>query len=228
MIAIPAAFVFLGPAVIKDPPGTFGMGFVTLPHVFNQMPAGTFFGFLFFFLLFMAAVTSSLSMLQPAIALLEEGLQIGRKPSVAIVGFITLTGMLFIVYFSKGFTALDTIDFWMANFFIFIMATLQVLMFSWYLGIDRGMAELKRGAEIRLPPGLGFVLKYVSPTFLIVVFCAWCWQSMPGRLKALVTVPEGEPPVVLMSVSIIVVVAVFFLLVISAANRRWDKEESEA
>ncbi len=225
MIAIPAAFVFLGPAVIQNPPGTFGMGFVTLPHVFNQMPAGTFFGFLFFFLLFMAAVTSSLSMLQPAIALLEEGLNVGRKPSVAIVGFITLTGTLFIVYFSKGFTALDTIDFWMANFFIFIMATLQVLMFSWYLGIDKGMAELKHGAEIRLPPGLGFVLKYISPAFLLIVFCAWCWQSLPDRLKALVAVPEGEPPVVLMSVSIIVVVAVFFLLVIASANRRWDKEE---
>jgi neurotransmitter:Na+ symporter, NSS family len=225
MIAIPAAFVFLGPSVIASPPGTFGMGFVTLPHVFNQMPAGGFFGFVFFLLLFMAAVTSSLSMLQPSIALLEEGLNIGRKPSVAILGFITAFGTLFIVYFSKGFTALDTIDFWMANFFIFIMATLQVLLFAWVLGIDRGMAELERGAEIRLPPGLRFVLKYVSPLFLLSVFGLWCWKELPDRVRALCTVPEGEPPVVLMSVGIILIVAAFFVLVIAAANKRWDKQE---
>ncbi len=226
MIAIPAAFVFLGPVVVQNPPGTFGMGFVTLPHVFNQMPAGAFFGFLFFALLFIAALTSSLSMLQPSIALLEEGLGIGRKPSVAILGVLTSTGTLFIVYFSKGFTALDTLDFWMANFFIFIMATLQVILFSWVIGLNKGMAELQRGAEIRLPPGLRFVLKYVSPLFLLVVFAIWCWQELPGRFEALVTLPDGEPPVVLMSIGVILVALVFFLLVIASANKRWDREES--
>jgi len=227
MIAIPAAFVFLGPAVIQNPPGTFGMGFVTLPHVFNQMPAGSFFGFLFFALLFMAAVTSSLSMLQPSIALLEQGLGIGRKPSVAILGFMTTVGTLFIVFFSKGFTALDTIDFWMANFFIFIMATLQVILFGWVIGLKKGMTELQRGAEIKLPPGLGFVLKYVSPVFLLVVFAVWCWQELPGRLRALASWPEGEPPVVMMSVGVILIALLFFLLVIASANKRWDREEAK-
>ncbi|MGA0334442.1 MAG: sodium:calcium symporter, partial [Kiritimatiellia bacterium] len=68
MIAIPAAFIFLGPVFLSNPDniGTFSLGFMTLPNVFNQMPAGQFFGFLFFFLLFLAAVTSSLSMLQPS------------------------------------------------------------------------------------------------------------------------------------------------------------------
>ena len=55
----------------------------------HQMPAGQIMGFLFFFLLFLAAITSSLSMLQPAIALLEEGLGLQRKASVALLGFIT-------------------------------------------------------------------------------------------------------------------------------------------
>lgn len=227
MIAIPAAFVFLGPIVIQNPPGTFGMGFVTLPNVFNQMPAGAFFGFLFFALLFIAAVTSSISMLQPAIALLEEGLGIGRKPSVAILGLITTMGSLFVVYFSKGFSALDTIDFWMANFFIFIMATLQVILFSWVIGLKKGMNELQRGAEMRLPSGLAFVLKYVSPLFLLVVFAAWCWQELPGRLRALVTIPEAAPPVALMSVGVILIVLLFFLLVIASANKRWDREEGK-
>ncbi len=225
MIAIPAAFVFLGPAVVQNPPGTFGMGFIALPNVFNQMPGGNIFGFLFFALLFLAAVTSSLSMLQPTIALLEEGTGLGRRPAVALLGGATLLGCLFIVYFSKDFTALDTIDFWVANFFIFVFATAQVLIFGWVLGIDRGMAELRRGAEIRLPRILPFMLKYVSPVYLLIIFCAWLVYELPGRLRALATLPEDGPPVVLLSVGVILVFGAGFALLVRAANRRWDQEE---
>ncbi len=229
MIAIPAAFVFLGPAVVEDPPGTFGMGFIALPQVFNLMPLGQFFGFLFFFLLFLAAVTSSLSMLQPSIAFLEEALGIGRKPSVAILGFITLAGSMFVIWFSRGFGALDTIDWWMANFFIFIMATLQIIYFGWILGVGEGMKELARGAEIRLPAFLPFVLKYVSPTFLLLVFGYWAYREIggtedkPGRFAQLLSLPEEGPPVVQLSVGLIALVAAFFAFVAAAGNRRWDR-----
>jgi neurotransmitter:Na+ symporter, NSS family len=225
MIAIPAAFVFLGPIVVRNPPGTFGMGFVTLPNVFNQMPAGGLFGFLFFFLLFLAALTSSLSMLQPPIALLEEGLGLGRRAAVTLLGLITLVGCGFIVYFSKGFTALDTVDFWMANFFIFLFATVQSILFAWVLGIDRGMEELRRGAEIRLPPGLPFLLKYVSPLYLLTVFGFWAANHLPARWKAIVSPPDGEPPVAALSVGLILAVAAFFALVVWIANRAWDRKE---
>ncbi len=225
LITIPAAFVFLGQPFVDDPPGTFGMGFVSLPNVFNLMPAGGFFGFIFFFLLFLAAVTSSLSMLQPAIALFEEGLGIGRKASVAMLGFITLMGALFIVFFSQGLLALDTVDFWVGNVCIYIMATVQVILFGWVLGLKRGLAELERGAEIPVPPMLGFVIKYVSPLYLLIIFGLWLWKSLPERLLAVADVEPGQPPVVALSLGLIVVVLIFFILIIARARRRWDKLE---
>jgi SNF family Na+-dependent transporter len=229
MIAIPAAFIFLGPSLLGQNISTFGLGFNALPNVFNQMPAGTFFGFLFFFLLFLAAVTSSLSMLQPSIALLEEGLGLTRKPAVAILGFITFTGTFFIAYFSKGVLALDTVDFWMANFFIFIFATLQTLVFGWVLGPQRGYEALSAGAEIKVPRWIMTVMiRYISPLYLILVFGFWCTQSLPDRWKAIVNPPEGEPPVVLMSIGFIVMVLVFFSFVIAGANQRWDSDEPSA
>lgn len=224
LITIPAAFVFLGLAFVKNPPGTFGMGFVALPNVFNQMPAGTFFGFLFFFLLFLAAVTSSLSMLQPAIAFIEEGLGIGRKASVALLGFITAAGSGFIVFFSKGFLALDTVDFWVGTFCIYIMATIQVILFAWVLGTKKGMAELDRGAEIRIPRFVQYIIKYVAPVYLLVIFTMWVSRNFIDRVKGLSARPEGEPPVVLLSVILIGLVFVFFLLLIGQALKRWKRE----
>lgn len=224
MIAIPAAFVFLGPAYLADPSniGTFSLGFFTLPNVFNQMPAGAFFGFLFFFLLFLAAVTSSLSLLQPSIALLEEGLGLNRKKSVAMLGGISLVGTGFITYYSKGLTALDTVDFWMANFFIFVFATVQTLIFGWVVGRDKGYEELSAGAEIAVPKWIMGVIRYVSPTYLLVIFALWCKEELPGRLKDIQMTPEG-PSVALLSLAFIIAVLILFAFIISRANRRWDR-----
>ena len=79
----------------------FSLGFKVLPMVFASMPFSALFGTIFFGLLFLAAVTSSLSMLQPGIAFLEEALGIGRKASVALLSTFTAIGCMFVVFFSK-------------------------------------------------------------------------------------------------------------------------------
>jgi len=223
LITIPAAVVFLGSSVAQHPPGTFGLGFVTLPLVFEHMPMGQFFGFLFFFLLFLAAVTSSLSMLQPAIALLEEGLGLGRHSSVALLGFITLMGTGFVVYFSAGFTALDTIDFWIGTFCIYILATVQVVLFGWVLGIDKGMQELDRGAEIRIPRIVKPMIKYVAPLYLLTIFGVWLYHNAADRIRGI-----ANDPVVAMTVGFIVVVWVLFMLLIRQSVKRWEQDDLAA
>jgi Na+-dependent transporters of the SNF family len=150
LITLPAGFAFLGVAGVAGM-GTFALGFNVLPLVFAQMPMGQQFGFVFFLLLFLAAVTSSLSMLQPGIAFLEESLNIRRKESVAILGFITAMGSVFVVYFSKDLKALDTLDFWVGTFLIFILATAQILVFSWKFGVENGLAEAAQGSVFGIP-----------------------------------------------------------------------------
>jgi SNF family Na+-dependent transporter len=229
MITIPAAFVFLGPAVVENPPSTFTLGFVTLPNVFNQMMFGQLVGFLFFFLLFLAAITSSLSMLQPAIALLEEGLGLNRKASVALLGFVTAFGAAFVVYFSKDLVALDTIDFWVGTFCIYVLATFQVILFGWVLGVDRGFQELDRGAEIRIPPWVKYVIKYVSPVYLLTIFAFWCHQQFlkaPEKADELTRLQQiREDPVVQMSVGFTILVTIFFALLIAQSVKRWRRAE---
>lgn len=231
MITIPAAFIFLGaPAVLAavTPPdgGTFNLGFITLPMVFDKMPLGRAVGSLFFFLLFIAAITSSVSMLQPAIALLEEGLGLARKASVTVLGFVTLTGAGFVLYFSKGLMALDTFDFWVGTFLIFVVATFQILLFGWVLGIERGYSAIQRGAEIVVPRAIMFIIKYISPLFLLAVFIMWGYQQVTATtgnyLSALRTSTVAR-----MSVGFIILVGLFFGFIIAQSVRRWRKAESQ-
>lgn len=178
LITIPAAVAFLGTAGAVG--GTFALGFKALPMVFTSMPAGGFFGFFFFFLLFLAAVTSSLSMLQPGIAFLENALRINRQQSVAILGFMTGIGTLLIVYFSKDLKALDTLDFWIGTFMIFILATLQIIVFAWVMGIPKGFKEASKGASMRIPAIFGPIMKYVTPVFLLGIFFLWVSENIFG------------------------------------------------
>ena len=81
--------------------------FKAIDERFSQL-----FGFLWFVMLFLAAITSSLAMLQPVIAFFEEGFGLKRHASVAFLGLLCVLGSALVVYFSKGLVALDTFDFW--------------------------------------------------------------------------------------------------------------------
>jgi neurotransmitter:Na+ symporter, NSS family len=217
LITIPAAFVFLGVAGATG--GTFGLGFNTLPAVFEMMPATRLFGFLWFFMLFLAAVTSSISMLQPAIAFLEEGLGVGRRASVALLGLVTALGSFFVIYFSAGLAAVDTIDFWVGTALIFVLATLEVVLFGWVFGARRGYDEAHKGAELRIPRVFPFVIKYVSPVYLLIVFIFWAYDNLPGRLEQ---ARGGGVP--LYTAFLVGTLFLFLVLLTRIAGKRWRAE----
>jgi len=237
LITVPAAYVFLGAAGVVGH-GTFSLGFKVLPLVFSKMPLPWLFGALFFLLLFLAAVTSSLSMLQPGIAFLEEGLGLTRRQSVALLGLLTAIGCTFVVYFSKDLKALDTLDFWVGTVCIFIMATVLVIVFGWILGIERGWEEAHQGAEMRIPSLFKPIIKYVSPLYLLGVFTLFVLFNVLGLdLKTGQFNPTSyvrdligphASPVARLSVILIVIVVIFFLILIATAGRRWEKVAQNA
>jgi SNF family Na+-dependent transporter len=186
LITITASVVFVGVALtMQGTGGTMSLGFKTLPMVFAQMPAGNLFGAAFFLILFLAAITSSLSMLQPTKAWLEESLGVGAKTSTTIVTFWGLLGNAFVLWHSRNLIALDTIDFWVGTFFILVVAAVQIIAFGWIFGVDKGLAEAHEGATMRIPPIFRFVIKYVAPLYLGVVIAGFCVFNLPGYLTTL-------------------------------------------
>jgi len=217
LITLPAAFIFLGAA--SQEMGTFSLGFVALPNVFANMPGGQLFGFLWFFMLFIAAITSSLSMLQPVIAFFEEGLGLKRHAAAAILGLLSAIGALFVAYFSGGLMALDTLDFWVGTTTIFVLGLIQAVIYGWIFGIERGYAELHQGAHIRIPVFVQYMLKYVTPVYLLAVFAMFCYHNVPERFAAM-----NENPVAKASIVFIAVVFTFLLVLVHIAGLRWMKE----
>jgi hypothetical protein len=166
-------------------------------------------------------------MLQPGIAFLEEVLDIGRRQSVAILGAVTAAGSAFVVYFSKDLKALDTLDFWVGTFLIFVLATAQILVFSWGYGVRKGIAQAEVGAAVKIPRIFVPVMKVATPLFLTTIFTLWVLVNVFG-----VSFGGGEPefssyvkdlfiepdPVAWMAVGVVILFGAFVALLVSQAK----------
>ena len=216
MITIPAAFLFLGVAGISD--STFALGFQTLPNIFARMPLGQLIGFLWFFLLFLAALTSSVSMLQPALAFFKEGLRMTKKKALSLLVLLSLVGTGFILYFSKDAKALDTLDFWIGTVLIYILATFIVLLFAWVLNAKTSFAEAEEGSLIRIPPIFIFILKYISPVYLVGIFILWLQDNLSNYVQEV-----QKEPVVAYTFILIAALFIFFLTAIFLSRKKWKR-----
>lgn len=179
LMVIPAAFIFLGMSQMESVAGgsTFSLGFVTMPHIFAQMPVGRLFQGLFYFLLFLAGVTSSLSMLQPAIAFFEEGFNMNRKTSVTILALLTFLGANAVIL-TPDFEVLGTLDGYAGDLGIPLLALSQLVLFIFVLKVPVGIREGGYGANMKLPFWFGFVVTYISPAFLLAILGYWLFDKL--------------------------------------------------
>lgn len=221
-IAIPAAFIFFGPVGIKEVAsgGAFNLGFVTMPMVFGKMPLTALLGFMWFFLLFLAGVTSSISMLQPAIAFLEDEFHLTRRQSVSVLGvFSFAASQPAILLLDKG--VLDMMDFWAGTLAIVLFATGEVIIFGWVYGIDKGFRDLHHGADIKVPRVFKFIIKYVTPSYLLVILGYWFWQSGLDNLL-LRKVPDENFPYAL---GTMIGMALFLGLLVVLVELAWNGKD---
>ncbi len=219
LITLTASFVFLGLSgtIAAVQTGSFGLGFNTLPVVFAHMGSiGNLVGAIWFLMLFLAAITSSISMYQPAVAFIKEatGASHGMSTS-AMVGLGTL-GSVLTIWFTKDGTFWSTLDFWVGTFLIFIVAAIEIILFSWVFGIDRGWKEAHDGAAIRIPRIFRFIMKWVAPLYLLVVFVGFCLSNLSGAVNAALGSLGAK-----LAVGLILVCVVGMFLLVKTGQTRW-------
>jgi SNF family Na+-dependent transporter len=218
LITLTASFIFLGLSgtIAAVQGGTFGLGFTTLPVVFAHMPFGNLIGAVWFFMLFLAAITSSISMYQPSLAFFEESLGWSRKQATTLMVSICVFGSFLVMYYSRDGIFWATIDDWVGTFLIFILAMVQIIAFSWVFGIDRGWSEAHQGALMQIPRFYKPIMKYVAPLYLIIVFLAFCWQNLPSWVQAVADEPLKQG-----ALALVVGVLVLLLVCLRIGEKRW-------
>ncbi len=177
-IAIPIAVAFFGLAQTQviAAGGSYDLGFVSMPIIFQQIPMGQYLGFMWFFLLFFAGITSSVAMSQPLISFLKEQFDFSHKKATYSIGFVIFICLQFVVFYHEhGF--LDEMDYWAGTFMLVIVALIEVIVFAWIFGIDKGWKELNRGADIKIPKIFKFIIKYVTPGYLLIILILWTVQG---------------------------------------------------
>ena len=219
LITLTASFIFLGLSgtIAAVATGSFGLGFNTLPVVFAHMgPFGNIIGAVWFFMLFLAAITSSISMYQPALAFFREALGLGRNGGVALVVVICGIGSFMTMYYSKDGTFLGTLDNWVGTFFIVVLALVQMIIFSWIFGVDRAMKEAHEGAEMNIPRFYRPIMKYVSPLYLVIIFVAFAVSNLGDWIRAVMA-----DRVALLAMALIGAVTVMLLVMVRIGEKRW-------
>jgi SNF family Na+-dependent transporter len=172
-ILIPIATAYLGLNAVQSATAGgsgFGLGFLTLPSLFNNWGWFTpFAGAMWFGLLFFAGITSSLALAQPIMAFLEDEYRFKRNPSAISVGILILVIGFFCIWLYPG-GALDEFDYWAGTFGLVLFALLEIFAFISIFGIKDGWAEITRGADIKISLFFRWTIRYVTPTFITIIF----------------------------------------------------------
>jgi len=186
-IVIPIAAGYLGLEWVKQNAG-FGMGFQTMPFLFeNWGPVlATVAGVFWFGLLFFAGITSSLAMGTPWMGFMEYEFQWSRRRSAWSFGsLVLLLGLPTVFFYQYG--VFNEYDYWAGTVSLVVFALAESIVFAWIYGIDRGWEEITRGADMKVPIFYRFVIKYVTPVFLLFVFVGSVFSPRGGDWNAALT-----------------------------------------
>ncbi len=185
---LPAVFAF-GIEPTQGPALTF----VTLPQVFAQMPFGIFFGVVFFLLLFLAAITSNVSLMEVGVGYLIDrhgmrreravvvisaftllvsvpcALSMGVLEKSAVLGFLAAGPLEHVRLF--GLNCFDLIDYAAQNVFMIVAGLCTCLFIGYAWGVENCLREVTNGGQNPLPcaGAIRFLLRYVAPLVMAVV-----------------------------------------------------------
>ncbi len=176
LMIIPAVVAFSGGAEnINAGPGLM---FITLPKVFMAMPAGEIVGIAFFILVTLAALTSSISLMETIVAVIEEKFKIGRKKICTITALASIAvGMLSVLGYSiwsdftiLGKQILDFFDFVSNNLMLPVVAIGTCILVGYVVKTKFVEEEVELNGKFKAVGLYRVMVKFVAPALLAIVF----------------------------------------------------------
>ena len=171
---IPAVFACGQGANINAGPSLM---FITLPSVFAEMPGGSIVGAVFFLLVFFAALTSSISLMETVVATVQDKCRLDRKKACLVVLIICLilgipsslgngvwSGIKIL-----GMTFLDFFDFASNTVLMPTCAIATCIFVGWVLKPKTLVEEVELSGKFRLKKMFAVVIKYIAPICIAAI-----------------------------------------------------------
>ena len=176
LMIVPVCFASYGADSVSAGPGLM---FLTLPTIFDSMPIGGFIGAIFFIMVFLAALTSSISLMETVVSTLQDKWHIKRNVSLGIVILISLAlGLVSCFGFSiwKDFKPLGLDD--LLTFFDFltnsvmmpIAALFTVILVGYILKPKSVIEEVELGGnKFTFKKMFSVIIRYIAPIALVAI-----------------------------------------------------------
>ena len=193
LMIVPAAFVAMGSGDAVAQNSGPSLMFIILPEVFADMgQVATIVGFVFFLLVFFAALTSAISLTETCVSIIQDGAGYSRRKSLVItIVFIVVAGLFinsgynvlsFIQPLGEGSSLLDFADFISNSVIMPIVALLTCVFVGWIIKPKTIIDEVRISAPFKAAKAWSVMVKYIAPVLVVVILVTALAQSL-GIMK---------------------------------------------
>ncbi len=178
LMIVPPVVAYSGgdPGLIQSTAGP-GLMFVTLPKVFAGMPAGGVIGTLFFVLVFFAALTSSISLMEAVVSVIMDLTKmVRRKATIVVIGISLVLGTLSSLGYGPlagvqilGRAFLDFFDFITNSVMMPIVAIFTCILVGHVVKTDYVAEEVLKSGEFRGRKPYDMMIKWIAIPLLAII-----------------------------------------------------------
>ncbi len=179
LMIVPSVFVFspTPEALSKNLTAGPGLMFDTLPKVFHSMKGGAIIGAVFFLMVFFAALTSAISLMETIISFLQDRFHWGRKFScLAVLLFCLLMGIPSSLGFGDlsfisvaGLSILDMFDFLSNSVIMPIVAFMTCIVVGYILKPQSLVEEVELTGPFKAKNMFVAIIKYIAPVCILLI-----------------------------------------------------------
>ena len=189
-----AIFSILFACAVVPQASTLSMTFFILPRGIGEMPAGVAaFGILFFGLLLLAGLTSSVSLVETVVSSMKDNFGWTRRKTVGIAATVGLIGSACFALpqvvnpglendGTLGLTLLDLMDHWVFSYGLLIIGLSECLLIGWVYGADKIRRYVNSNSRMQLGRWFNVLVKFVIPSLLIYVLAISVWGEIQDGL----------------------------------------------
>ena len=153
-----------------------GLVFIVFPMIFNIMgPIGRILAPMLFLAILFAGVTSALGFFEPMLSSTSAKLGWSRRKTATI---LSIVGCIFSVILTTGISSylVGIIDAFVNEFGILLLIGIQCIIFAWFYGVEHFLPALNEQSTFKVGKTWKFVIKYLLPTVLIIMWAIGIFQ----------------------------------------------------